>query len=179
MGAYFSKIGSDPYYANYERSFQRLRKDIDRLKVGLLNPALLSTNQFSRLASTVGPTTVEATNQEESRAFCGCVEHAVLRNDYPVCSLGESVQSSFQKLEDRTNGWTAALEQLSFANTGYATTRRQVYSPGACFAGISYSHRAHRCIQSTLSPSMATKDTRQASGTASQVTADQDEKDGT
>lgn len=41
MGAYFSKIGSDPYYANYERSFQRLRTDIDRLKVGLLSPALL------------------------------------------------------------------------------------------------------------------------------------------
>lgn len=32
MGTYFSKIGSDPYYANYERSFQRLRKDIDRLR---------------------------------------------------------------------------------------------------------------------------------------------------
>lgn len=40
MGAYFSKIGSDPYYANYERSFQRLRKDIDRLKVGLPEFAL-------------------------------------------------------------------------------------------------------------------------------------------
>lgn len=97
MGAYFSKIGSDPYYANYERSFQRLRKDIDRLKVGLLNPALLSTNQFSRLAWSVGSTTVEITNQEESRAFCGCMEHAVLRDDYPVCSLGESAQSSFPK----------------------------------------------------------------------------------
>lgn len=31
MGGYFSKIGSDPYYANYEKSFQRLRKDIDQL----------------------------------------------------------------------------------------------------------------------------------------------------
>ncbi len=33
MGGYFSKIGSDPYYANYEKSFQRLKKDIDRLNV--------------------------------------------------------------------------------------------------------------------------------------------------
>ena len=33
MGAYFSKIGSDPYYANYEKSFQRLKKDIDQLNV--------------------------------------------------------------------------------------------------------------------------------------------------
>ncbi|KAL3140137.1 hypothetical protein ABBQ38_004414 [Trebouxia sp. C0009 RCD-2024] len=32
MGAHFSKIGSDPYYANYERSFQRLHNDIDRLR---------------------------------------------------------------------------------------------------------------------------------------------------
>lgn len=30
MGGYFSKIGSDPYYANFEKSFQRLTKDIDR-----------------------------------------------------------------------------------------------------------------------------------------------------
>lgn len=36
MGGYFSKIGSDPYYANYERSFQRLRKDIDSLSVSLM-----------------------------------------------------------------------------------------------------------------------------------------------
>lgn len=35
MGGLFSKIGSDPYYANYEKSFQRLRKDIDRLSVSL------------------------------------------------------------------------------------------------------------------------------------------------
>lgn len=41
MGTYFSKIGSDPYYANYERSFQRLRKDIDRLRVGMLQNAIL------------------------------------------------------------------------------------------------------------------------------------------
>ncbi|DBA73731.1 TPA: hypothetical protein ACH3X2_009707 [Trebouxia sp. C0005] len=33
MGGYFSKIGSDPYYANYEKSFQRLKKDIDRLSI--------------------------------------------------------------------------------------------------------------------------------------------------
>lgn len=33
MGGYFSKIGSDPYYANYEKSFLRLKKDIDRLSV--------------------------------------------------------------------------------------------------------------------------------------------------
>lgn len=33
MGGYFSKIGSDPYYANYDKSFQRLKKDIDRLSV--------------------------------------------------------------------------------------------------------------------------------------------------
>ena len=33
MGGYFSKIGSDPYYANYEKSFLRLKKDIDKLRV--------------------------------------------------------------------------------------------------------------------------------------------------
>ena len=34
MGAYWSKrIGSDPYYASYERSFKVLKKDIDRIKV--------------------------------------------------------------------------------------------------------------------------------------------------
>lgn len=35
MGGYFSKIGSDPYYANFEKSFQRLTKDIDRFSVSL------------------------------------------------------------------------------------------------------------------------------------------------
>ncbi|CAK0742861.1 hypothetical protein CVIRNUC_001426 [Coccomyxa viridis] len=36
MGAYWSKrIGSDPYYASYERSFKVLKKDIDRIKISL------------------------------------------------------------------------------------------------------------------------------------------------
>lgn len=35
MGAYWSKkIGSDPYYASYERSFEHLKSETDRLKVG-------------------------------------------------------------------------------------------------------------------------------------------------
>ena len=33
MGGYISKIGSDPYYANYEKSLLRLKKDIDKLRV--------------------------------------------------------------------------------------------------------------------------------------------------
>lgn len=41
MGGYFSKIGSDPYYANYDKSFQRLKTDIDKLKVRASLPRLL------------------------------------------------------------------------------------------------------------------------------------------
>ena len=34
MGLYHSKrIGSNPYYASYERSFERLKTETDRLKV--------------------------------------------------------------------------------------------------------------------------------------------------
>ncbi len=36
MGVHWSKkIGSDPYYASYERSFERLKSETDRLKVPL------------------------------------------------------------------------------------------------------------------------------------------------
>jgi hypothetical protein len=34
MGVFWSKkVGSDPYYASYERSFEVLKKDIDKIKV--------------------------------------------------------------------------------------------------------------------------------------------------
>lgn len=34
MGAFWSKkVGSDTYYASYERSFEVLKRDIDKLKV--------------------------------------------------------------------------------------------------------------------------------------------------
>ena len=34
MGGIFSRIGSDPYYASYEKSLSRAQTDIERLKVG-------------------------------------------------------------------------------------------------------------------------------------------------
>ena len=33
MGGLWSKVGSDPYYASYERSFERLKAESDKLKV--------------------------------------------------------------------------------------------------------------------------------------------------
>ena len=34
MGAFWSKkVGSDTYYASYERSFEVLKRDIDKIKV--------------------------------------------------------------------------------------------------------------------------------------------------
>lgn len=34
MGVFWSKkVGSDPYYASYERSFEVLKRDIDKIKV--------------------------------------------------------------------------------------------------------------------------------------------------
>ena len=49
MGAYFSKIGSDPYYANYEKSFQRLRKDIDHLSVSYAVHCLLNAETGNKI----------------------------------------------------------------------------------------------------------------------------------
>ena len=33
MGAFFSRIGSDPYYANYDRSLEALKTTTDKLQV--------------------------------------------------------------------------------------------------------------------------------------------------
>ncbi len=47
MGVLFSRIGSDPYYASYERSFGHISKDLSRLEVcDLLLPGKLPSDRL-------------------------------------------------------------------------------------------------------------------------------------
>ena len=43
MGVLFSRIGSDPYYASYEKSFEQINKETTRLQVASWSSKLLQS----------------------------------------------------------------------------------------------------------------------------------------
>ena len=53
MGSYFSKIGSDPYYAGYERSFESLKASIEKLQVSSCSSPTFSNKLVPLLKLTV------------------------------------------------------------------------------------------------------------------------------
>lgn len=53
MGLTLSRIGSDPYYANYEKSLARIQKDVIKLKVGRRVKSVLATTLSAWVDQTV------------------------------------------------------------------------------------------------------------------------------
>lgn len=96
MGSYFSKIGSDPYYANYEKSFQRLKTDIDKLKVRALVLCMptqqqlhlqtLSISVFMHVVA--GQAASQAATAEQDRADYHILGSGHFCSYCAVCCLG-------------------------------------------------------------------------------------------
>ena len=89
MGGYFSKIGSDPYYANYDKSLQRLKTDIDKLKVSASLPGLLELSAWTEASCCIGQATSQATPTEQNRTVHIAMGFGTVCHHCTVCSLGK------------------------------------------------------------------------------------------
>lgn len=89
MGGYFSKIGSDPYYANYDKSFQRLKTDIDKLKVRASMSGLSRLGARNKASFCTGQATIQATPAEQDRTVHSNLGLGIVCCHCTVCSLGK------------------------------------------------------------------------------------------